>query len=158
MVATFPVVPVARHAAPASWTRGQRAALARQLEAQGVSLTECSDARERLGLPRLSEATPQARENAVRDLTNPAFRDALDRVRALRAALLAGLADCEAVGTARALLGLRPNPQLRLGELAALYAQARILEIAAEAPRSPRNVVVEAYRDEVDAFAAAGGV
>jgi hypothetical protein len=160
MVAPFPLVSLARHAAPSTWTRSQRAALARDLAAQGIGLTECSDTRERLGLPRLSESTPEQRARVIRDLTNPSFRDALDRVRTLRASLLEGLEACDAeiVGQARALLGLRTTSQLRLNELAALYAQTRILEIAAEPARTIRPANPAPYVDEVDLFAARGGV
>lgn len=131
-----PVVPFTRRApVGARWPAAQRAALEARLAALGTGITEISDAREHLGLERLSDATPEQRAAAHYLTMSSKGRAAIKAVRELRALLTEGLASCErlAVARARALLDIRRAPsQLRLGELSALYAQARLIEIARE--------------------------
>lgn len=131
----LPTVPMQRHKAVA-WSASDRAALAVRLAPHGVSITELSDAREQLGLERLSSATPAARAAAHYLLMSSRGREALAEVRALRALYTAALLGLGAglVAEARHRLGLRRSTPscLRLGELRSIYAQARAMEIALE--------------------------
>lgn len=94
-----------------TWPPAERAALARRLEriAPGVSLTELSDAREAVGLPRLSESTSIERRYAPLWLLGARGRAALATVRAERARLSVGMAPSRAA-------------RMRLGELRARAA------------------------------------
>ena len=131
-----PVVPFTKRApVGARWPAAQRADLEKRLAELGTGITELSDARERLGLERLSDATPAQRAAAHHLLASARGRAAIASVREERALLTEGLASCSrlAVAQARALLDIRRGPaQLRLGELSALFAQARLFEIASE--------------------------
>jgi hypothetical protein len=134
MVATpsTPAVPMVRHKAIA-WPAPERAAVAKQLEAFGVTITELSDVRERCGLPRLSSTEPSVRWAAVHILRGRKGQAALAEVRAERTALIGKLRAMhrDTVFNARHLLGIRRNTPstLRLNELRALYDQARLLEL-----------------------------
>jgi hypothetical protein len=131
MVASIPIVEIDRHAAPSSWTQGERRDLSAELAARGTTITELSDLRELLGLPRLSEVDAWEREEAPGVLDTERGQAALTRVRHLRALLLEDLeaTSGRAVRVARELLDLGPPARLRLGELSALWAQARIVGI-----------------------------
>lgn len=145
-----------RHAAPADWTRAQRGDLERQLSALGTSITELSDARELMGKPRLSSATPAERAMAAREVETPEVQTALARARACRTWLLEQLSelDSEIVRAARRDLGLRANRALRLGELSALFGWS--LELVPAPAR--RQVDPQPYHPDADLYAAAGGV
>jgi len=75
--------------------------------APGVSLTELSDAREAAGRPRLSASTPTERYFAPLWLLGAAGRTALERVRAERARLSAGMAPSKAARMRLSELRLR---------------------------------------------------
>lgn len=134
MVATasalVPVVPLTRHAAK-GWPVSERAALAKQLQTLGATITELSDARELAGLPRLSEATPETRRYSHHWLRGSIGRGWLAKARELRALYTEALATVEPklLTQARGLLGLRSSG-LRLGELRALVAQVRTIELS----------------------------
>jgi hypothetical protein len=134
-LSAVPVVEIVRHKATA-WPALDRATMQFQLEALGTSITELSDARELLGLPRLSETAPDARWAAHYLLMSSKGREALKDAVAQRATLTEALSTFsrDTLFNARHLLGIRraTHATLRLGELRALFAQARILEIAAE--------------------------
>lgn len=137
MVATapqlVPVVALTRRRAPTSWSTAGRAEMSKRLAALGITITELSDARERCGLARLSDAAPEARRVAHLLLLGTRGQRALAAVRAERAELAEALSTCDrkAIAEARRLLDLRRSTgQLRLGELRALYAQTRIVEIS----------------------------
>jgi hypothetical protein len=135
VTAPIPVVPLQRHAAPSTWTPGQRRDLADRLKRLGTTILDLSDARELLGFPRLSEASPADRAQAHHNLESPELQAALATVRDRRAYLLETLSgrDPKAVRQARSLLDLRRStPDLRLGELEALLDQTRIVELIAE--------------------------
>ena len=135
-LATLPIVPfVKRASVGARWPAAQRAALAAKLAALGTTITELSDTRQRLGLERLSDATPAQRAAAHHLLASTKGRAAIAAVRAERASLLEGLdaTDRLDVQHARALLNVRGSlSELRLGELRAFYAQANLCRIARE--------------------------
>lgn len=142
MVATTALVSVPlvaferRASCSGRWPTAQRAALAQRLAALGTTITELSDARERLGLERLSDATPAQRAAAHHLLSGARGRAALAAVRAERADLLLGLAQTDRLDVqhARALLNVRGSlAELRLGELRAFYSQAQICRLAREA-------------------------
>jgi hypothetical protein len=129
--ASIPLVALAHHEAPSSWTAGERRELSAELAARGTTITELSDLRELLGLPRLSEVDSWEREEAPEILDTERGQAALARVRHLRALLLEDLeaTSGRVVRIARELLDLGPPARLRLGELSALWAQARIVGI-----------------------------
>ncbi len=131
-----PVVPMPRHRAVA-WSCADRAATARRLAALGITITEASDARELAGRPRLSESSAEQRHFAPLWFMGTTGRSWLAKARAERAFWAEALAALhpETVAQARRLLGIRrASPSaLRLVEMPAIYAQARVLEIAAEA-------------------------
>jgi|GEM_PF-5692888 len=134
-----PRVPLARHAAPASWGATARQDLARALRKLDTTITELSDARELLGFDRLSEGSDWDRAHCLENLESPELQAALATVRERRAWLLESLkssVDWKARRQAHKILGLQGERDLRLGELTALYAQARICELADETPRS----------------------
>ena len=134
---SVPLVAIERRASCASrWSAAQRGQLAAKLAALGTTITELSDARERLGLERLSDATPAQRAAAHHLLSGARGRAALAAVRAERADLLLGLAQTDRLDVqhARALLNVRGSlAELRLGELRAFYSQAQICRLAREA-------------------------
>jgi hypothetical protein len=132
----IPVVPMPRHKAIA-WPAVERAAMVRALEPFGVTLTELSDARELVGLPRLSSTDPASRWAAPHLLRGRRGQAALAAVRAQRALLVELLErhPADTVAHARHLLGLRraTPAMLRLCELQALVAQLGLLERLAQA-------------------------
>lgn len=121
---------------PLSWSRASRAATEARLRKLGTTITELSDARELAGRPRLSESTPEQRHYAPLWLLGKAGQGWLAKARELRALLTEALGSCDSDGVreARLLLGLRSAQpaRWRLGELQAVYAQARALELVAE--------------------------
>lgn len=131
----LPTVTMTKHRAIA-WSPAARAALAARLAPSGVTITELSDAREVLGLERLSSATPAARAAAHYLLMSSRGREALAEVRALRQLYTEALESLprDVVAHARHRLGLRrATPScLRLPELRAVYAEACLLLILAE--------------------------
>lgn len=133
LTVAVPTVTLVRHAAPSGWTATQRRDLASELRALGTTITELSDARELLGFDRLSEGSDWDREHAVENLESPELQEALAEVRRQRADLLQALAetvDWKARRRAHKLLNIKGETDRRLGELQALYAQARICELA----------------------------
>lgn len=137
--APAPLVPVVsftkRAPVGARWPAAQRAEVEKRLAALGTTITELSDTRQRLGLERLSDATPAQRAAAHHLLASTKGRAAIAAVRAERASLLEGLdaTDRLDVQHARALLNVRGSlSELRLGELRAFYAQANLCRIARE--------------------------
>jgi hypothetical protein len=152
---------IARHAAPADWTKTHRETLARQLAERGTTIGELSDARELCGHERLSDASPADRAAAVQNLDAPEIQRALVTVRTCRAWLLEQLASCpkKAIADAKVLLDLRTRRgalkatgDLRLGELSALVG------VATEAPRTRRAVEVTPIWTEEELFAGAVGL
>jgi hypothetical protein len=133
--AIVPIVEMPRHKAIA-WPARERQEMAERLSALGTSINELSDARERLGLERLSSASPRSRAAAHYLLMSSKGQKALADVRAERALLVEALASFhrDTVAEARHMLGLRRQTPscLRLCELRALFCQARLLEIVAE--------------------------
>jgi hypothetical protein len=130
-----PVVRLVRHRA-INWPVAERIAMARKLEALGSSITELSDARERLCLCRLSVATREDRASAHQLLTTERGQRALANIRQERAMLLEALGTLPRAVVSEAVLLLRlrgGRAQWRLGELMAVFSQARILEIEREA-------------------------
>lgn len=140
MVATLksliPVVAFERRAScSSSWPSAHRALCAKRLARVGVGLTEASDARELAGMPRLSEASAEARRYGWHWFQGETGKRALARAREERALLLSGLetTDRNDVQHARALLNIRNGVgDMRLPELRALYAQAQLARIARE--------------------------
>jgi hypothetical protein len=141
--ALIPVVPMTRHAAPASWTASQRAELAERLAKVGTTITELSDARERLGFPRLSESSDWDREHAHENLESPEVQAVLVQIRLEHILLVQaiGARPQAAVRAARKLLGLRAGWNLRLGELEALLNQTRVVELVTETEHDAWAVV-----------------
>jgi hypothetical protein len=136
--ALTPVVTFERHSAPSSWTPARRAELAARLAKVGLTITETSDARERLGFPRLSDASDWDRANCHLHAESPEFQAVLADIRREHLELVGeiGRADRKVAAKARNLLGFRAGWNLRIGELEALARQVRILEILAETPRT----------------------
>lgn len=135
MLTALPVVPMPRHRAVA-WPASERAAMVRALQPWGVTITELSDVRERCGLPRLSSTDPRVRWAAPHILRGTRGQEALRAIREERALLTEALASLDPglVFNARHMLGLRRSTpsQMRLGELRATYAEARVLQIMEE--------------------------
>jgi hypothetical protein len=133
---TAPIVPMPRHRALA-WSVSDRANMAKRLAELGTNITEASDARELAGRPRLSESSAEQRHYAPLWFLGAAGKAALAQARAHRALLETALATLDAgtVAEARHMLGLRRKTlsTLRLCEIAAVYSQSRVIELAAEA-------------------------
>lgn len=118
------------------WENEERMLLAGMLaalEEQGASLTEVSDARELVLLPRLSEAPPRLPLHTVQWLATDEGQALLEKARALRALYISEINDTnpEAVQQARkrgGLKGARPEAW-RLGELQWVFKQARLIEL-----------------------------
>lgn len=153
MVATR-IPQIARHAAPESWTRAQRANLELRLAGLGTTISELSDALELAGRPRLSGSTPDQRAQAVRELAAGTL--CVTTARSCRAWLVEQLQTLpeEVARAARIDLGLGRSRSLRLGELSAVLGWA--LETLPTSAR--RTVLVTPYVSDEDLFAAAGGV
>jgi hypothetical protein len=149
---------------PAAWTPAERGELAARLRVAGTTITEVSDAREFLGLPRLSESDPVERAHVHLVVDSSAYQTAIATVRAARLELVADLERTPAKvrAAARKALGLGETSRLRLGELRALYARVRALEIEAEPARQIRPIEVMPVPQWTEEelfgpFAAAGG-
>lgn len=114
-----------------TWPPHERAEMAARLELLGTTITELSDAREHLGLPRLSRTASPARRYAHHLLAGLRGRAAIAAVRAERARLTAQIAHPELANhaiEARRELGLRANPaSWRLGELRQVAKRAHEL-------------------------------
>jgi hypothetical protein len=134
-VSAIPVVRLVRHSASMDWTKAERADLQRKLTERSTSIGELSDARESLGLARLSQMAFAWRSEVWLTVSAPEIQTAIQAVRDRRAYLLETLSSQprEAVREARRLLDLRRGtPDLRLGELEALLDQTRIVCLIAE--------------------------
>lgn len=148
------VVPFVRHAAPADWPRRDRGDLSADLARVGTDITLLSDARELLGLPRISALTAEQRRTVAKFVRVPRMQAALLEARERRAWYLAALAEVApaTVREAARLLELRKGlPQLRLGELSALFAQVRVIEITRPAVRPASEPAREYSAEEVAA-------
>lgn len=131
---SLPIVTLPPKSAPwRTWTAAERGALALALREIGTSISEVSDARELIGLPRCSTAPPVRIEWTVRWAASAEGERLIRAVRAERSALAAELTHptvAHHAATARLLLGLksaRPSAW-RLGELRAAWAQTRLVE------------------------------
>jgi hypothetical protein len=147
-----------------AWTPRERADLAARLRVACTHITELSDARELLGLPRLSATDPVERAHVHLVVDSRAYQEAIATVRVARNELVADLerAPAKLRAAARKALGLGETSRLRLGELRALYARVRALEIEAEPARQIRPIEVipvpQWTEEELfGPFAAAGG-
>jgi len=129
----IPVVHLETHRA-IDWSRSDRRDVADRLAKRKTTIGEMSDVREHLGLSRLSSATREERETCHLLEATPAVLAAFATVRRVRADLTAELVatDHDAVQQARRLLRLtRPLPELRLGELRALWSQVQVCRLSA---------------------------
>jgi hypothetical protein len=138
---------IARHAAPSTWTKAQRAELEKRLAAVGTTITELSDARELMGFPRLSDSSDWDRANCHLNVGSPECQTALAQVRSCRAWLDEQLTKlpAEKVRRARYLLEIDRKRSLRLGELSALVGLASQL---AEEPRRYGATFHKVYTEE----------
>jgi len=141
----IPVVHLETHRA-VDWSRSDRGKVAARLAKRGTTIGEMSDVRELLGLPRLSGATRQEREECHLLEATPAVLAAFATVRRVRTDLTAELVatEHEQVQQARRLLHLtRSLSDLRLGELSALWAQVQVCRLVAEGCPVPCGALVE---------------
>ena len=121
----------------AVWPAGDRGALAGALRQVGVTLTECSDARELAGIGRCSESPPAHPLHPAAWVMGDGL-PYLVRVRRERAWLTGELSRPEVrneVATARQHLGIHGAnvATWRLPELIAAYRQVRLLQLRREA-------------------------